>query len=388
MTKSKLAPSSRFFVVLVLSMLILSYAQSQTVTFSSTGLSEIKRTQQWSPTGQTSELALNQSLRILQGSATLSLSSGTLKLDENTELEYSAEGFKLVKGQAYLEGSTTFNAGSYSFLAEGKSRLDQVGGIFRIANLEGVISYTNQAGELWRLGQGQQMTVEPASLSIGAFFEYDPWYKARETLSLKEATVLGYLGQAAYWTNNSWQSVSLNQMLAAGDRLKTQEDSWLELKTDQNLIRLQANTELELVKLESTQLNLGEEGSQQENTLALNLISGSVWLVIESENQNLQITTPGLIAGARGTTFRVIADTFDPTIKAFDGIVYGVTGFATVNIPERKQFGTQTGLVDLVIDDTDQFNLDKDVQGDSPFLGICEPVFNDEGAFVECKDTP
>ena len=131
--------------------------------------------------------------------------------------------------------------------------------------------------------------------------------------------------------------------------------------------------------------------SSLETRMLLNLVKGSVWLVVDAEDQNIQIITPGLIAGARGTTFRFIADSFDPSIKAFDGTVYGVAGFTTINIPALKQFGAQTGLTELIIDDIDRFNLAKDKDenaSDQQYLGICNPIFNELGVFISCNESP
>jgi len=324
MAETKVAFKSELWIYLtvLLCMLVITTAHSQSLLFTSSGITELKRNQQWSPAGQNSQLDINQSIRTLQGSATIKLDFGTLKLDQNTEIEYSSEGFRLIAGRAYLDGRARFVSDYTRLFAQGKSRFDVLEGIFRAANIEGSIDYLDRTNAFKRLGSGQQITSEADKLSFGVFFEHDPWYQKRATINVKEASVLDFQGRADYWVNGAWQSISIGQVIAGGDRIQTHESTWLELKTDDNLIRLQSNTELELVELESALVGPDDTASLEETT-ALNLIKGSIWLVVESENQNFQISTPGLIAGTRGTTFRVIADESNPSIKTFNGRVFG-----------------------------------------------------------------
>jgi hypothetical protein len=119
------------------------------------------------------------------------------------------------------------------------------------------------------------------------------------------------------------------------------------------LLRLQAGSEIFLRALDTY-----NDGSRRT---VVELRKGKVWAVVE-EGAPFEIETPGLVAGVRGTKFRVDAPEGDEPalLKTFEGDVAGITGFEVFEVASGQQLDLEAGVVPLQIDALDEFNLTRD----------------------------
>ena len=92
----------------------------------------------------------------------------------------------------------------------------------------------------------------------------------------------------------------------------------------------------------------------------------------ESDGQPFEIETPGLIAGVRGTKFRLDSpeEGQPPLLKTFEGAVTGYVGFEAVEVAEDQQFDVLAGVAPLVLDTLDEFNLQRDLFLNIPRLSL------------------
>jgi FecR protein len=139
------------------------------------------------------------------------------------------------------------------------------------------------------------------------------------------------------------------------------------------------------------------------------LRKGKVWAVVEEGNP-FEIETPGLVAGVRGTKFRVDAPEGDEPalLKTFEGNVAGITGFEVFEVNSGEQLDLETGVQPLQVDALDEFNLTRDklitapklrseipsitgetvltLQGEVDAGSIVTTVANDEVVTLEATD--
>ncbi len=333
----------------------------------------------WRPAELGDVLKLDASIRSFEGSASLRFDNDDIiKLASNSELANQPEGLKLISGKAYVNAWQLALAEDVRI--SGEARLDQNEFGWRVAVLSGQATVANYVS----LKPAQQLSITPeGEASFSTFTEKDPWYRNFSLLGNGEARVIGLQGQAELSLGEDWQASFIDSIISVGSSVRTGADSWLELRFDDgNVVRLQANTELLLARLED--LEDQADGSELRQTV-LELRYGKVWVIVNTEEQPFKIETPGLIAGVRGTKFRLdAASEAEPAlIKTFEGLVSSTIGFEETLVNEGQQFDPNAGVESLRLDALDEMNLAQDRLLNAPTLIFPELSFKAlEGSFT------
>lgn len=365
-------------VVLCIFFGIPSYAQPITTL---NGVVEIRATPDdpWRPASNGDVLEARGSVRTFQGDMTLTLESGgIIRLNVDSEMVRGLRTYQLVAGKAYVNGEGIPMDMSGPMRVEGEARfdVDPTTGA-RAALLGGKAKLTFGAGVI-TFEPGQQFVIplegEP---SLSLYFERDPWYKDFVVLEEGTGAVENFLGTAEIQkADGDWVASQIGDVLAAGDAARTGEESWLEFRfSDNSLIRLQADSELALKSLDTF-----DDGSKRT---VVELRKGKAWAVIE-KGSPFEIETPGLVAGVRGTKFRIDAPEGDtpPLIKTFEGNVAGIAGFEVFEVTDGTQLDVQTGVGGLQKDALDEFNLTRDKLITAPKIESTLPDFTEEAVLT------
>src|SRR5437016_4869094 len=107
----------------------------------------------------------------------------------------------------------------------------------------------------------------------------------------------------------AWQPVKLNDTYAPGDTIRVRERSRADLAMlDQSVLRLNANTELTL------------EAIKEERTGVVNLLRGATHFFSRGP-RSLEVQTPFMVAGIRGTEFFVSVEPDRTLLTIFEGTV-------------------------------------------------------------------
>lgn len=351
-----------------------SYAQSITTL---NGVVEIRATPDdpWRPAGTGDVLEARGSVRTFQGDATVTLESGgIIRLSVDSEMVRGLRTYQLVTGKAYVNGEGMPMDMSGPMRVEGEARfdVDATTGA-RAVLLSGKAKLTAGARVI-DFEPGQQYVIplegEP---SMSLYFERDPWYKDLTVLEEGTGAVENFLNTAEIQkAEGEWVVSQIGDVLAAGDAARTGEESWLEFRfSDNSLIRLQADSELALKSLDTF-----DDGSKRT---VVELRKGKAWAVIE-KGSPFEIETPGLVAGVRGTKFRIDAPEGDapPLIKTFEGNVAGIAGFEVFEVTDGTQLDVRTGVGSLQKDALDEFNLTRDKLITAPKIESQLPDFTEE----------
>ncbi len=371
-------PNPLFFSIVLVVFFGISYAQPITTL---NGVVEIRATvnDPWRPASSGDILEARGSIRTFQGDVTVTLESGDIvRLSTDTELNRGLRAYQLVLGKAYAKGAAVSFDMSGPMRVNGEARFDVAQDAGARAVLLGGEGRLTFEGRVFALGLGQQLVIplegEP---SFSQYFERDPWYKDLTVLAEGTGAVENFLGTAEIQkAEGEWTGSQLGDVLEAGDAARTGADSWLEFRfSDNTLLRLQADSEIFLHALDSY-----DDGSRRT---VVELRQGKVWAVVE-EGAPFEIETPGLVAGVRGTKFRVDAaeGSEPPLLKTFEGEVAGITGFETFEVNAGEQLDLETGVEPLQIDALDEFNLTRDKLITAPTLESTLPDFIEESVLT------
>jgi FecR protein len=363
------------FVSIVFFILFGLQSHAQPIT-TLNGVVEIRATvdDPWRPASNGDVLEARGSVRTFQGDVTLTLETGDIvRLNTDSELNRGLRAYQLVLGKAYAKGEAVSFDMSGPMRVNGEARFDvaEDSGA-RAVLLAGEARLTFGARVL-ELELGQQLVIplegEP---SFSQYFERDPWYKDLVVLEEGTGAVENFLGTADIQkVDGDWTISQIGDVLAAGDAARTGEASWLEFRfSDNTLLRLQADSELFLKSLDTY-----DDGSKRT---VVELRKGKVWAVVE-DGSPFEIETPGLVAGVRGTKFRVDAGTEGepPLLKTFEGDVAGITGFEVFEVVAGTQLDLEVGVEPLQTDALDEFNLTRDKLITAPKIESTLPDFTD-----------
>ena len=311
----------------------------------------------WLPASGGDVLEVGGALRTFQGEARLDLGDGgVLRLGVDSELSRGPRMYLLASGRVFVQAEgTIFDLGGPLRVA-GEVRLDndpEAGQ--RVAVISGSARATVGARVL-NLEPGQQLLMAAGEdPEVIAFSEDDPWYRDLVPVAEGRGEVLGFRGTAELMApSDAWQPAEIGAGFTPGMVARTGADSWLEVQFEgDNLIRLQANSMAELRTLATY-----EDGVRRT---VLALLQGTIWAVV-GEGENFEIQTPGLVAGVRGTTFRLdsAGDEAPPLLKVFEGEVAAEVAGETITVPAGSQFDPITGTAALELDELDTFNLERD----------------------------
>src|SRR6266404_7414715 len=106
-----------------------------------------------------------------------------------------------------------------------------------------------------------------------------------------------------------WQPVKLNDQFRAGDQIRVLERSRADVALlDQSVLRLNENTTITL------------QAVKEERTGVIDLLSGAVHFFSRGP-RSLEVQTPVIIAGVRGTEFFINVETDRTLLTIFEGTV-------------------------------------------------------------------
>ena len=363
-----------FFSIVLAVFLGLTHAQTISTL---NGVVEIRATldDPWRPASSGEILEARGSVRTFQGDLTLTLESGDIiRLSTDSELTRGLRAYQLVLGKAYAKGKAVSFDMSGPMRVNGEARFDVDNNAGARAVLLAGEGHLTFGGRVLKLELGQQLVIplegEP---SFSQYFERDPWYKDLTVLEEGTGVVENFLESVEIQkAGGDWAASQIGDVLEAGDAARTGEESWLEFRfSDNTLLRLQADSEMVLKNIESY-----DDGSRRT---VVELRKGKVWAVVE-EGAPFEIETPGLVAGVRGTKFRVDAPEGDEPalLKTFEGEVAGITGFETFEVNGGEQLELETGVVPLQIDALDEFNLVRDLLITAPNIRSEIPSLTNE----------
>jgi hypothetical protein len=140
--------------------------------------------------------------------------------------------------------------------------------------------------------------------------------KAGSDIVLANAT-----GQVEVRNNQAtaWKSASTGTSLHLGDVIRTGAQSKVEIRFESGIIRMYENTILELPS-QSQELKVSNDSGQLRKVF---LSRGrSLFEIFKNRlNGGFEVTSPSLIAGVKGTTFRVTEEEKMKGVTVFEGIV-------------------------------------------------------------------
>ncbi len=293
------------------------------------------------------------SLRTRLGQTLLENAGGRLKLGSQSSLELRKGEPALISGQGYLEGPLSGFVGGIHFRLErgSRARLDVVGPLSRLAVLEGKVNLYSSKLKNLNLGAGQSLNLVSAVQSAYTE-EAKPWY-LEKLAGLGAVRLEAFKGtvqrQNAEPPNSPWQSMQASDSLEGEGVVRTGDASWAELGFEGGgYLRLGAQGRLRVLGLEKL------VGGQRKVILMLE--QGSAWNVVEKGKGNYELRTATLVAGVRGTVFRVDSSGL---LKVLEGQVAASTKEGEQAVPTGQQ--VQNGLRGaLVLDAVDRFNLERD----------------------------
>ncbi|MCI0527149.1 MAG: FecR family protein [Nitrospira sp.] len=117
----------------------------------------------------------------------------------------------------------------------------------------------------------------------------------------------------------TWKSVSTGTSLHLGDVIRTGAQSKAEIRFESGIIRMYENTILELPS-QSKQLKVSDDSGQLRKVFLQR--GRSLFEVFKKRlNGGFEVSSPSLIAGVKGTTFRVTEEEKIKGVTVFEGIV-------------------------------------------------------------------
>ncbi len=140
--------------------------------------------------------------------------------------------------------------------------------------------------------------------------------KAGSDIVLANAT-----GQVEVRNNQAttWKSVSTGTSLHLGDVIRTGAQSKAEIRFESGIIRMYENTILELPS-QPQQQKVSEDSGQLRKVLLQR--GRSLFEIFKNRlNGGFEVTSPSLIAGVKGTTFRVTEEEGIKGVTVFEGVV-------------------------------------------------------------------
>jgi hypothetical protein len=282
-----------------------------------------------------------------------------IRLDGDTTLLRRASGYVLEAGSIYASASNlVIYVDIPTLRLDGEARFDVTDEVRRVAVFAGRVIASPQ-GSAVVLTPGQQFFrgADMDTAEVSAYLERDPWYLNIVPVASESALVNAFAGRSELLLpgEDTWQAASLQAPFEVGMSARTGADSWLEVTFDNaNVVRLQADSQATFTSFDDL-----EDGTRRT---VIDLSRGTLWSVVEGQQQRFDIETIGLVAGVRGTTFRVdAAGVGASAIKVFEGTVLGVVNGAGTEVAADEQFDPVAGVVPLEPDDLDAFNLARDV---------------------------
>jgi len=298
-------------------------------------------------------------LRTRAGQVTLEEGGGRFKLGSQSTLELRQGEPALRSGQAYLEGPLLGFVDTVHFRLErgSRARLDLIGPQSRLAVLEGKINLYSAKLKNLSIGAGQSLNLL-STLQSAYTEEPGPWYLEKIS-GLGAVRLEAFKGsvdlQNAEPPNSPWQAMRAADSLEGEGLVRTGAASWAELGFEGGgYLRLGAQARLRVLGLEKL--------VSGQRKVILMLEQGSAWNVVEKGKGNYELRTATLVAGVRGTTFRVDSDGL---LKVLEGQVSASTAAGEQPVPSGQQVQNgQKGA--LVLDAIDRFNLERDRLRNAP----------------------
>ncbi|HEX9757857.1 MAG TPA: FecR domain-containing protein [Nitrospiria bacterium] len=170
--------------------------------------------------------------------------------------------------------------------------------------------------------------------------------------------LLNFSGNVEIQTSgkSTWERVASTVTLNPGDILRTGVRSQAEVGFNGGIIRMYENTLLRLPKIG---MEVSDESSIKSQQAFLTYGKAIFNIVKRSFANSFEVVTPSLIAGVKGTVFRVVEEPEEQTVSVFEGVVQvsrsGKTG-ETVELVEKQMARLTDGSLmgPLPVDPRDQ----------------------------------
>ncbi|GEM45948.1 FecR family protein [Deinococcus cellulosilyticus] len=347
----------RFLLWSVTVFLSIGMSQAQVVQ-SIQGQVEVQ-SDRWQPL--VAQTPFERPIRALLGRADLKFSEGRFLLGSNSSAQPRNREVQLLSGQGYAEGSFTFYLGSTHVFVQGKARVDLTGNSPRISVLQGLARISSPGRGLFYVPEGKTYNLNTQALKD--FIEDDAWYN-NELLGPGNVKVAALKGAVEVQKDQLWQKLRVNSVLQLDDVIRTGKSSWAEFTfEDDTYFRLNENSKVRVLSIEKL--------SAGKRRVVLKLEQGTAWNVVQKGNGGYQFRTATLVAGVRGTVFRIDAD---DTIKVFEGTVTAGDENSSIPIQRNEQFTPAQGTRALNVDPLDAFNQSMDLLHSKPVTIDLDPL--------------
>src|SRR5215510_13204118 len=128
-----------------------------------------------------------------------------------------------------------------------------------------------------------------------------------------------------------WQPVKLNDQFRAGDQIRVLDRSRADVALlDQSVLRLNENTTITL------------QAVKEERTGVIDLLRGAVHFFSRSPG-SLDVQTPFVLAGVRGTEFFISVETDKTSLTVFEGTVSVANQAGSLTLPGGQAAVVEAG---------------------------------------------
>lgn len=347
----------RFPFWLVTLLLTAGFTEAQMVQ-NTQGQVEVQ-SEHWQPLRP--QTPFKEPIRSLLGRADLQFPGGRFLMGTNSAAQPRNQEVQLLSGQGYAEGSFTFYLGSTHVFIQGKARVDFTSSGPRISVLKGLARLSSPGRGLFYVPEGKSYHLN--TQAIKTFIEDDAWYD-NELIGPGSVKVAALKGSVEVQKNQLWQKLQVNSTLQPDEVIRTGAKSWAEFTfEDDTYFRLNDSSQVRVLSIEKL--------SAGKRRVVLKLEQGTAWNVVQKGNGGYQFRTATLVAGVRGTVFRIDAS---DTIKVFEGTVTAGDDDTSIPIQMNQQFSPQQGTGSLKTDAVDVFNKNLDLLHKVPVTIQLDPL--------------
>ncbi|NJN45999.1 MAG: FecR domain-containing protein [Candidatus Competibacteraceae bacterium] len=151
--------------------------------------------------------------------------------------------------------------------------------------------------------------------------------------------IVSALGTVEVLRDGRWQTISAGAVLAAGESVRTGEDSRVAiLLANGSQLKLNANSRLELKQIRTPHVRTSNGVLQN----VMRLLNGEIW--IRTDGQSLEVQTLPATASIRGTEFNLTITGKDTArLAVLEGLVEFVNPHGSVLIAASEQATAKVG---------------------------------------------
>lgn len=317
------------------------------------------RLSNWQPLAEKS--TLQNPIRTLLGRVEITVPQGRFLLGSNSEAQPRNGEVQLLNGQGYVEGQFPFFLGTAHVYIDGRARVDITPTGATISVLEGKARLSVPQKGILYVPEKKAYILNRDTITD--FQEDDAWYD-NDLVGTGTLQVAALRGTVEVQKSQQWQKLKVKNTLGQDQVVKTSLNSWAEFVfEDGSYFRLNEKSQ---VRVESI-----EKLSSGKRRVTLKLEAGTAWNVVQKGKGGYQFRTATLVAGVRGTTFRLDSD---DTLKVFEGTVAASQNDQSLPVQANQQFNPATGPETLKLDAKDRFNQRLDALRNQPLTIQLDPL--------------